>query len=265
MAADELIRLVESLDAPFGLERSVKITHGSLVDDRCLISLGRGAFGDDAAAGVARMGRALQLPDGFEAELPRVLEGADVVHFGYETAAGQPVHKIYFEYVTRVRGAMASPRRDPVLVHLAFKWTPGRPASGVVTRYNWVPYRTPGELEQRLEALVPAREAPRAHRCALALLARIGACGEEIEPLLMEVEERGNPRRSCDLNVYDAELRIAEIADLLETAVADFAVPEARRRLVFDRAAGRTVGHLSAGLARDGREFVTIYFGVEAH
>jgi hypothetical protein len=83
--------------------------------------------------------------------------------------------------------------------------------------------------------------------------------------LLMEVDEPGNPRRSCDLNVYDAELRMRDISDLLETALTDFAVPKPQARLVFDRAADRALGHLSAGVGRDGQEFVTIYFGVESH
>jgi tryptophan halogenase len=265
MPADDVIRLVAALDAPYGLERSVKITQGSLAADRCLLSVGRDALGRDPAARIAEIGRSLGLPPHFAAEVPTALAGADVVHFGYEGAAGRDIHKIYFEYATQVRRAMASPARAPVLVHLAYKWTPGKADKGAVTRYIWAPYRTRGELEQKLQALVPAREAPRANRCALALVARLAALAESGEALLMEVEEPGNPRRSCDLNVYDAELRMKDVADLIDAATADFAIPKARAEAVFEGAGPRMLGHLSAGLGRDGGEFVTIYFGVEAH
>jgi tryptophan halogenase len=267
MPAAELIRLVEGLKAPYGLERSIKVTQGNLADDRCLISLGRAAFDRHPAERVAAMGRALHMPESFIHELPAALEGADVVHFGYEAAAGNDVYKIYCEYASQVRSAMASASasRAPALVHLAYKWVRGKPDSGAVTRYTWVPYRTRGELEQRLQNLVPPSEAPRAHRCALALVARVAALADSGEALLMEVEEPGNPRRSCDLNVYDAELHMNEIADLLDATMADFAISKTRAHAVFDSAASRMLGHLSAGRGRDGQEFVTIYFGVEAH
>lgn len=265
MAAADVIALVKALNAPFGLERSVKISQGALADDRYLLSVGRAAFGRNVAGQLVSMGRALHLPARFAGDLPAALEGADVIHFGYEAAAGRDVYKIYCEYASRARQAMASPARSPVLVHLAYKWIPHLPDSETVTRYTWRPYHDRSGLEQKLQDLVPPREAPRAHRCAFSLVTRIASLADSGEALLMEVEEPGNPRRSCDLNVYDAELRISEIADLVETTAADFAIPAAQTQAVFGPAADRMVGHLSAGLARNGAEFVTVYFGVEAH
>jgi tryptophan 7-halogenase len=265
MAVADLIRLVETLRAPYGLERSVKITRGTLADDRCLISLGRAAFGSAPADRLAQIGGSLGMPEIFVRALASSLEGADVVHLGYEAAAGRDIYKIYCEYAASVRRAMAAHGGDPVLVHLAYKWTPQRADNAAVTRYTWVPCRSRGELETKLADLVPADEAPRASRCTLALVSRIAAFADSGELLLMEVEEPGNPRRSCDLNVYDAALRVGEVADLIDAVTADFAVPPARTHAVFGHAAGRMLGHLSAGVGRDGQEFVTFYFGVEAH
>jgi tryptophan halogenase len=265
MPAADVIGLVRALKAPFGLERSVKISQNVLADERYLLSVGRAAFGRDAADRLLRMVRSLHAPAEFARDLPSALEGADVIHFGYEAAGGHDVYKIYCEYAARTRQAMASASPSPVLVHLAYKWVPGRPDSAAVTRYTWLPYDKRAGLEEKLRALVPPGEAPRAHRCALSLVARIAPLAEKSEALLMEVEEPGNPRRSCDLNVYDAALRMRQIADLIETTAAEFAIPAAQVETVFGRAGERTVGHLSAGRARDGGEFVTIYFGVEAH
>ena len=41
------------------------------------------------------------------AGLPAALQRADIVHFGYEAAAGQEIYKIYFEYASDVRAAIA--------------------------------------------------------------------------------------------------------------------------------------------------------------
>jgi len=265
MSAADLIKMVENLGAPYGLERSVKITPGLLADDRCLISVGRAALGSAPADRLIRMGHDLGMPQNFADPIAAALERADVVHFGYEAAGERSIYKIYLEYVTEVRRAMAAELGHPVLVHLAYKWVAAQADSGAITKYTWVPCRTRNELEARLRDLVSAIEAPNALGFALSLVSRLAAFPDTGRFLLMEVDEPGNPRRSCDLNVYDAELRMHDISDLLETALADFAVPISHARLVFDRVADRSLGHLSAGVGRDGQEFVTIYFGVESH
>jgi hypothetical protein len=121
------------------------------------------------------------------------------------------------------------------------------------------------EIDAKLQDLVPVKDAAKARRCVFDLLSRMTGFANSGELLLMEVEEPPNPRRSCDLNVYDAGLRMHEIADLIDATLHDFAVSQARGRTVFDRAGERALGHISAGIGRDGQEFVTIYFGVEAH
>jgi hypothetical protein len=265
MPAADLVRLVETLGAPYGLERSVKITPGALADDRCLISVGRGAFGKNPAERVIEMGQAFHLPSHFAGELPAALARADVIHFGYEATAGEEIYKIYCEYASQVREAMARHGNEPVLVYVAYKWAFADPASRAVTRYTWLPCRTRSALEARFQDLVPALEAPNARRCMFDFVARIAAFADSGELLLMEVEEPGNPRRSCDLNVYDAGLRINDVADLLDAALRDFAVPKIPAQSVFQSAGDRALGHLSAGVGRNGREFVTVYFGVEPH
>ncbi len=266
MAAADLIKLVEGLGAPYGLERSVKILHGVLADDRCLISVHRDALGKNPADRLLEIGRELQIPPMFARALPGSLQRADIVHFGYEAGeGGQDVYKIYCEYASDVRRAMVARVRTPILVHLAYKWTALRPDGGAVTRYSWVPCKDRVELQRRLDDLIPEGETPAARRFVLALLSRIDAFANSGDLLLMEVEEPGNPRRSCDLNVYDAGLRVSAIADLLAALVRDFNIPGTKAQAVFGRAADSALGHLSAGLGRDGREFVTIYFGVEAH
>jgi hypothetical protein len=264
MPADDLIKLVEELRAPYGLERSVKIAPGMLFDDRCLITIHRAALGKLPAERLAEMGRELDIPASFADRLPVALEGAEIVHFGHEGGPGFEVRKIYFEYVAQARRAMAM-MGDPVLVHLAYKWAPRRPDSAAVTRYTWVPCRTRLEAEAKLRALLPESGAPRALRCALSLVSRVAALADSGELRMMEVEEPGNPRRSLDLNVYDAELRLDQIAGLIEAAMRDFAVPQSRALAVFGRAWDLALGHLSAGIGRDGEEFVTIYYGIEAH
>ena len=265
MPATDLIRLVKSLGAPYGLERSVKIMPGRVADDRCLISVGRGAFGKAPLEPLLRIGHELGMPIDFADALPGALERADIVHFGYEAAGARETYKMYFEYASDARAAMRAKQPVSVLVHLAYKWAVLRPDNGAITRYSWIPCRTRAELEARLRTMLPSAQAPRALDYALRLVSQTASLADAGEVLLMEVEESGNPRRSCDLNVYDAGLRLSDIADLLEHALRDFAVPAVIAAPVFAGSSAKALGHFSAGVGRDGEEFVTVYFGVEGH
>jgi hypothetical protein len=82
MPAANLISMVESLGAPYGLERSVKIVPGRVTDDRCLISVGRGALGKAPLERLLQIGQELGMPTGFVDALPAALDRADIVHFG---------------------------------------------------------------------------------------------------------------------------------------------------------------------------------------
>jgi hypothetical protein len=265
MAAADLIHLVEDFGAPFGLERSIKIKPGRLDRERYLLSVGRSAFGEPPQRKLLKVARALRLPEFFVDELTTSVDEADVIHFGYEADGGRDIYKIYCEYASDVRRAMADGQGIPTLVHLALKWSADNPESRAVTRYSWIPCKTANDLESRLRLLVPLDRAPSAHRCVFELLSRASAVADPKEFLLMEVEEAGNPRRSCDLNVYDAEMHVGQVIDLVEAAAAGLAVPKSEVRSAFEPVSDKMLGHLSAGVGRNGEEFVTVYFGVEAH
>jgi tryptophan halogenase len=265
MSAPDLLGLVRELRAPFGLERSCKIVAGALHEDRFLISLHRTALGERAAERLGQMARALGVPAAFEHPIAAALGDADIVHFGYEGGEARAVCKIYLEYASQVRRAQALDALDPVLVYLAYKWTWRLPEQRTVTRYTWLPCRTDAAIAERLRALVPVTEAPRALACGLDLLSRAGRRTETGKLFLMEVAEPDNRRRSYDLNVYRADLHLGDIADLLERAAAELAVPQPAIRALVKRCGALDLGHLSGGMGRDGREFVTVYYGVEAH
>jgi hypothetical protein len=128
-----------------------------------------------------------------------------------------------------------------------------------------LPCRDRNAIAARLQTLVPAAEAPRALRCGLGLLARAAARTDARHLFLMAVDEPGNPRRSYDINVYRAELHLRDIADLVGAAATELAVPQPQVRALLERSGALALGHLSAGRGRDGEEFVTVYYGVEAH
>lgn len=265
MSAVTLIEVVKELGAPFGLERSIKIMTGVLAEDRCLLSVGRTALGKAPAERLAEIGRRLHMPARFSPVLPAALEHAEVIHFGYEGGDGSSIYKLYFEYASRVRQAMAAESRIPVLVHLAYKWVSNGPDKAAVTRYSWLPCRTRADIEAKLKEALPIAAAATARRCLCEIVSRTARFADSGELLLMEVEEPGNPRRSYDLNVYDAGLRMLDIGDLVGETLQRFQIPRHLGQEAFARSQNKALGHVAGGVGRDEREFVTVYFGVESH
>ena len=228
------------------------------------MSLHRSALGKAAGDRLTQMGRALGLPAEFSGAIAAALADADIVHLGYE-GGSRAIYKIYLEYASRVRRAQAQNAPDPVLVHLAYKWVPGDAGERAITRYTWVPCRSRAAMAERLRAW----SRPMRRRGRFATGSRSwGRASERTDPrhlFLMEVAEPDNPRRSYDLNVYRAELHLGDIADLVDAVAEDFAIPPPQVRALFERSGALALGHLAGGRGRDGGEFVTLYFGVEAH
>jgi hypothetical protein len=82
--------------------------------------------------------------------------------------------------------------------------------------------------------------------------------------LYLDVREEGNPRRSFDLNLYKAGLRLQDLDPWILQLGTHYAPDPEQFRLVFDLARPRTLGHTAGGVDRQGRDFLTIYYGMQA-
>jgi hypothetical protein len=78
--------------------------------------------------------------------------------------------------------------------------------------------------------------------------------------IFLEVTEEKNPRKSLDINVYDAGLRLRELDGILDKACRGFSVPPEGFQKHFERIQDGILGHVGGGVDRTGRDFVTIYF-----
>src|SRR5690606_21497318 len=83
-------------------------------------------------------------------------------------------------------------------------------------------------------------------------------------PMLLEVEEEGNPRRSLDLNLYDWDLAVGDVAHDLTQAVRALGIDQGKAVAELDPVLHERLGHVSAGRGRSGEPFLTVYFGARA-
>jgi hypothetical protein len=75
--------------------------------------------------------------------------------------------------------------------------------------------------------------------------------------------EENNSRRSFDINMYKANLRMRDLYPLLSRIFRYYRIPDDIFHPLYDQVKLRIFGHLSGGVDRAGRDFLTIYHGVK--
>jgi hypothetical protein len=242
-----LLELVSGLGVRFGRERSFRLSPGLLLKDRYLLSMSRTSLGAGAARAITDICRHLGMPEEVAGEVRDLVERADFVHLGCEGTGQSQVHKVYLE-------RLPDRKNGPIVLHRAYKWVAGQ-AAVVRTRYTWHPDLSEDQILKRMEGV--------SGEIAGEILGL--AVGRMSGPVrYMEVEEEGSPRRSFDLNLYDAGLAVEDLLPQLGCACAAFSILPSGLFGFVESIGKHRLGHVAGGLHRRGEPFLTIYHGIEA-
>ena len=257
--ARPMLALVRGLNVGFGFERSFKLSPGSLHADRVILGVRTKLANGESLLKVCR---AIGMPDPYLARFEELLPEANTVGFGFEGGA----YKVYLEFWDKLRQRV---RQDPANVapetlFLGFKWAISDPSRCALARYTCYPLLSIRGIRKRLAELYddPAMPSLRAAQEIIDLAAiRIGANDSFV---YVEASEEGNPRKSFDLNLYKAGLRVADLYPVLSALYQHYSIPESHLESLSAETGSRTFGHLSGGNGRDGQDFLTVYYEIEA-
>lgn len=258
-AARPLLQLVRAIDVGFGFEKSVKFTAGSALTDRMILGI-RSALADpDALLGVCRQ---IGMPPAHLARFSEALPAANTVGFGYEGSPEGGMYKVYLEFWEQLR-QRSQPDSSPALLFLGFKWDAGNPARAAVARYTCYPMLTISGINQRLDALYEGRSQSPSLQATQQIIALASRRIGNDSFVYVEAAEEGNPRKSFDINFYKAGLRVIDIAPALTALWQRYDIPGAPEQTVSAQVGACPFGHLSGGLGRDGKDFLTMYYELE--
>ncbi|MFC6389402.1 tryptophan 7-halogenase [Methylorubrum zatmanii] len=265
-AGARLADLVAGLGQPFGYERSVKASPAGLQTERFLVSLHRTGLGLHAGKTLDDLAATLGLPERERAEAAGLIEGADLLHLGYEDGPAGPLYKLYVEWSARTDAAWRGqdePGAEPILVHRAYKWIPGGTAPPVVTLYHWPRVRAPEEIDARLIRLAEGWGGAGAPLIGLArALLRLAQVRGRGAVHYLEASEEPGPRLSYDLNLYACGLSVADAEQGLGQAFVDLGIAPQAAATVLGERLGESLGHVAGGIGRDGQPFLTVYSGM---
>jgi hypothetical protein len=257
-----LHRLVADLNAPLSRERSFRMSEGALLSDRFLLSVGKQHFGPDPAARVGDICGQLGMPAPLLRKIEPNVSAASCVHFGFEGAGDAGLYKVYFEFPVAEIAANRSPgSREPLLLHLAFKWDALDAAASVATRYFWHPFLSASEIRERMSQIYADKRAEVSRSIATDVLDLAAARVPAEKLQYLEVREDETGRNSFDLNLYNARLRVQDLHALLSRMRERYSISRAEFQAMFDQVKGRTAGHLAGGVHRNGEDFFNVYYG----
>ena len=195
--------------------------------------------------------------DLFRADLPE----ANIVLFGYEKNERNRVYKAYTEFIDRLRQAVQQePMPESVVIHNGYKWDVADNTRKVKAQYRAFHVLRAGDISARILSGYYRNADGRPYCIVDDLLDLAGSRTRPGELLYFEVNEENNPRRSFDINLYRARLLMAEVYPLLLDAVRHYAINGERFHELYEAIKTYTLGHVSGGTDREGRDFLTIYF-----
>lgn len=258
--------VIQELGAPHGHERSIKLRHEGMLANRFLLTVARDDLGANAIDRVLEVCRTLEMPEAFVDAAARHLPAANLIHFGFEEEPeGRAYYKVYFERQEAFVRAMtsASSNGESFVLHDAFKWNVADRSERAVARYTCHPRLPRQAMLQRIADVYAGRaeRTPWHLLCELVTAAARRVPDEQI--MYLDVTEDGTDRRSFDVNLYRAGFAVDSVAPFLGRLAAHFQLPVAGVVETFGPVRGLQLGHVAGGVDRRGRDFFTIYFGVE--
>jgi hypothetical protein len=254
-----LTSMIEAEGVRHGREDSFKMSRASLLAQRFMLGIPTQGI---APARILGWCDALGMPQRLKASLAQHLPDANLVFVGLEEGGDHGVYKVYLEFWDRVkREVRRTGRTDPLLLHLGFKWRAGGDGSdGRIARYTCFPLLSVSGCLARIGQIYQGATAREAHDAAVGIIRQAAAANPAASFLYVEVGEEGNPRKSFDINLYKAEITVADIDAFLRDLVQHFGIAAEQFEPLIARARSQLLGHLSGGLDREGKDFMTLYY-----
>ncbi|NEU80302.1 hypothetical protein [Nostoc sp. UIC 10630] len=258
-SAQKLLELITNLKVPYGYEQSLRICQQTLLADRFLLSISKRSLGDNPHGRLLDLCSDLAMPEEFLASSKQHLDLTKFVHFGFEENHNKSLYKVYLE----LDNHEDTNNRDRMLLHLSFKWNPLKKSDKIITKYYRYPALSVQDIVNKLSQIYPDN----AHSESLAIsniILEIAANRSGDNGLsYLEIIEENNSRKSYDLNIYPAKLRVREIQQILVRMFRYYSISENLFLPHYTQIKDKFLGHIAGGIHRDGQNFFNIYYGLE--
>jgi hypothetical protein len=262
---DYLLGLIKALNVDYAFERSFKVTEKTLLGDRILYGIYTEKIKEDHHKELLDVCQQMNMPEDFLENFQENWRDTNAMGWAFEKIEGALVYKVYLEFWDKWKKEIKGTpnERDPFLVILGLKWDAFNRAKRSLARYTLYPVLPYEEILERLSSSYENDQYRSLFEIIKNFLQFPSRKVTHDEIRYIEVTEEKTPRRSFDINVYNAKLQLKEVYPFLQEIYQHYSIPARDFHALYNQFRTKIIGHLSGGIGRDGKDFLTVYYGLE--
>lgn len=264
--ASALFDLIKGMGVSMSYEQSFKVLDKTMLANRFLVGISKKEIAFKANDRIAGLCERLNMPHSLMEVFRQCLFDVNYIHFGYEEEPESCLYKVYVEFWDSIKQELkrTNDYSKPYILHLGFKWDPFNAERKALTRYTWHPHLTGEKMLARVSEIAEPGSYPHIFETVRELLdiAMMRMPYQEIRYL--EVAEQDNPRKSFDINIYRAGVQVGEAYKLLARLGRHYGLSKPEFHKFYNGIKANRFGHLSGGINREGKDFCTVYHGIES-
>ena len=146
---------------------------------------------------------------------------------------------------------------------MGFKWDAFDNTKGTITQYVYYPQLTAERILKRLSDLYHSHEDKIPFEITRKIIDLAASRAEPTSFRYLEASDEGSPRKSFDINFYSANLRVRDLFPILSELGRHYLIPNQEFDHLYRRVNTEIFGHLSGGIDREGKDFLTVYYEVD--
>ncbi|MFU2050716.1 hypothetical protein [Bordetella hinzii] len=238
-----------------GVEWSMKFSAAGLVGNRFLLGVQREHW---RMLDFSTLSRALAIPQPLWMRIMQDMEQARAMFFAYEPDIEDgDTYRVYLEFMPAPE---ALRQHGALPLGCGYKWHPATGRVAGITAYRMRHLQDRAAFEGYLQPYLERLAQPVLRRMARDVIGRAAEAADPARFMFLEVDEAESRRDSFTVTFRGADLPLRGfIPDLLRLA-GSLALPESEVLGFLVPDEPRSLYSLAAGTARDGHEFLTVYY-----
>lgn len=192
------------------------------------------------------------------------LSDANMLLLGFEENETSCIYKVYLEFWNKLKNKLYQrPNKiNPEILYLGFKWNQIDNTNNIITKYICHPLLTVRSIVKRISSIYNYYDDKTSLNIVKDIIKIANKRIVNDSFIYLEVSEENNPRESFDINLYKANLQVKDIYPILLKICQNYSINCKDFDFLYSHICDKTLGHLSGGIDRQGRDFMTIYYEV---
>lgn len=261
MYQDKIFKILKNIKLEYDVEKSFKIMNNRIFTNRYLIGISQNKISEYQRNYICKE---MNMP---EKQLKIFLENvsdANMLLLGFEENENSCIYKVYLEFWDKLKNKLyQKPNKiNPELLYLGFKWNSIDNVKNTISTYICYPLLPIRGILKRLSYIYHCNENKTSFDIVKDIIKIANKRIVNNSFIYLEVSEEKNPRKSFDINIYKANLQLKDIHPCLLKLFRYYSISYEDFNLLYQQIYDKKLGHLSGGVDREGRDFVTIYYEV---